>query len=359
LSEPDVEGRRGRSYLDRVDSEPPPQATLARAVRHVDDILAQAIEFRTGARALLVADGRSALARLLLAAYRRCLPGAEVLDFDAVPPAEVHAAFERLVPRDLVVLIQSTSFRLDAYRIRLELFRRGLCVIEHPHLARMVGEGLAHYVDALAYDPAYYRGVGGALKQRLDRASTVELMSGGERLVFAGGLEPTKLNVGDYRGARNVGGQFPIGEVFTEARELGAVNGRVRIAFFGDAAFEIARPEPPITLVVERGRVTRALDSTRAFDEVLENIRADEGEILVREFGCGLNRALTPRNIVNDVGTFERMCGVHLSLGAKHASYKKPGVERESAKHHVDVFPVVEAVLLDGQNVFVDGEWRC
>jgi hypothetical protein len=39
-----------------------------------------------------------------------------------------------------VVLVQSTSFRMDAYRIRIELFKRGLKVIEHVHLSRMPGE---------------------------------------------------------------------------------------------------------------------------------------------------------------------------------------------------------------------------
>ena len=43
-------------------------------------------------------------------------------------------------------------------------------VVEHPHLARMPGaEGLV-YVDSLAYDADYYRGVGHALKQRLEQA---------------------------------------------------------------------------------------------------------------------------------------------------------------------------------------------
>jgi hypothetical protein len=60
---------------------------------------------------------------------------------------------------------------------------------------------------------------------------------------------------------------------------------------------------------------------------------------------------------VRDIGTLERMCGVHLSLGAKHAVYKKPAFNRRTARHHVDVFLAAEKVFLDGQTVFQGGAW--
>lgn len=337
---------------------PDPGTRLDQAEGHLRDILDLAIEHRPEASAVVVWDERSELARLLSEAYRRCLPEATALEFDGTPPEVILAAFERLAPGDLVVLIQSTSFRLDAFRIRLQLFKRSLAVIEHPHLARMTPEDVPIYIDALAYDPAYYRGVGRALKERIDRARTAVVESGGERLVYSAGLEPAKLNVGDYRDMQNTGGQFPIGEVFTESRSLEAVNGRVRIAFFGDTAFHVNRPTRPITLVVERGRVTDTLESTPEFEAVLANIRADEGEVRLRELGFGMNRALTHERVISDIGTFERMCGVHLSLGAKHASYGKPEIKRKQARHHVDVFAVTQSVLLDDEPVYVEGAWR-
>ncbi len=66
--------------------------------------------------------------------------------------------------------MQSTNFRLEAFRIRVELFKLGLKVVEHVHLSRMPGIQGEHYIDALAYDPAYFRGVGRALKGRIDAA---------------------------------------------------------------------------------------------------------------------------------------------------------------------------------------------
>jgi len=77
----------------------------------------------------------------------------------------------------------------------------------------------------------------------------------------------------------------------------------------------------------------------------------------VRELGFGMNRALTPERKVSDIGTYERMCGIHLSLGAKHGVFDKPQLKRKNTKHHVDVFAITESVELDGQRVFADGGW--
>ncbi len=306
----------------------------------------------------MVWDARCDLAIALSEAYRCCLPGALFIEFDGSAPGTVLTAFERLAPGDLVVLIQSTSFRLDAFRIRVELFKRSLKVIEHPHLATMRGEEALTYIDSLAYDPIYYRGVGNALKSRLDGAHVGVVDSGGERLVFPSGFEPAKLNVGDYRNMQNVGGQFPIGEVFTESRDLEAVHGRVRIFAFGDTTFTVNKPGRPITLVIGNGRVTDTVGSTPEFDGVLANIRADEGEVWLRELGLGLNRTFTPDRLVSDIGTFERMCGIHLSLGAKHGIYNKPNIRKAAAKHHVDVFAITESFTLDGEIVYREGAWQ-
>jgi hypothetical protein len=334
-----------------------PPAALAAAASHLGAILRHAIAFEPPQAALVVHDTRTALACALTAGYRANLPGGRFLDFDEAGPEEVHAAFAALRAGDLVVLVQSTNFRMDAFRIRVELFKRGLKVIEHVHLARMPGAQAGHYIEALAYDPTYYRSVGGALKERIDCAASARVVGGGAELVFPGGLEPAKLNVGDYRAMHNVGGQFPIGEVFTEARDLEAVHGSVQVHVFGDTQYRVNCPPAPITLEVERGRVVRAHASTPAFDEVLAIIRADEGEVWVRELGFGMNRAFTRTRRVDDIGTYERMCGIHLSLGAKHGVYPKPGFKRKDARYHIDVFAVTDEVWLDDAQVYRDGAW--
>jgi hypothetical protein len=333
-------------------------ASVDMAQKHLHDILSIAIEHVPPHAAVVVFDTRCDLAVALTEAYRRCLPTARFIDFDAVTPDTVLAAFATLAAGDLVILIQSTNFRLEAFRLRVELFKRSLKVVEHPHLSRMPGPQADHYIASLAYDPAYYRDVGTALKARIDRARSGVVDSGGERLVFGAPFESAKLNIGDYSEMNNVGGQFPIGEVFTESQDLEAVNGRVRIFVFGDTSFRVNKPEQAITLVVTKGRVSEVIDSTPDFDQVLDKIRADEGEVWLRELGFGMNRAFSRERMVDDIGTYERMCGIHLSLGAKHGVYNKANIRRTTARYHIDVFAVTEAVYLDDELVYRDGAWR-
>lgn len=334
------------------------EQNIVAAENHLRDVLAVAIEHKSSHAAMIVFDTRCELAVALTAAYRRCLPSANFIDFDRVSPDDILAEFAKLEAQDLVVLIQSTNFRLEAFRIRIELFKRALKVIEHPHLSRMTGQQALYYIESLAYDPAYYRGVGRALKARIDSARCGVVESGGEKLVFGSPFESAKLNIGDYSEMTNVGGQFPIGEVFTEAQDLEAVNGRVRIFVFGDTAFQVNQPAQPITLVINKGRVTDVIDSTPEFDQVMANIRADEGEVWLRELGFGMNRAFSSTRTVCDIGTYERMCGIHLSLGAKHGVYNKPQIKRATARYHVDVFAVTEAVYLDDNLVYSNGAWQ-
>jgi len=333
-------------------------ALASTATRNVRDTLTIAMEHASEHAALVVADDRCELSRLLAAAYAECLPRARVISFDLVAPEAVKAACTELSEGDLAVLIQSSVFRLPEYRTRVELFRKNVKVIEHSNLERIEPHELEHYVAALAYDPEYYRGVGHALKARMDAARSARIESQGETLHFDSPLELAKLNIGDFAGLKNTGSLFPIGEVFTEARDLEAVNGRVDIYGFADTTFRLNVPAVPITLVVERGRVVDARNSTGELDRVLSAIRADEGDVWLRELGFGMNRAFSRDRRVSDVGAFERVCGVHLSLGARHGVYKKPHLNPREVRYHVDTFVVTDRVLLDDEVVFANGAWQ-
>lgn len=346
--------------LSEINNEIKPLSaeTIDQAEKHLRDILSLAIMYSPDKNAVVVSDSLCPLAVTLTEAYKRCLPQATFIDFYAVTPDVVTATLATLQPDDLVVLIQSTSFRLNAFRLRVELFSQSLKVIEHPHLCRMPGVEGNYYIESLAYDPIYFRGVGSALKKLIDNASRGMVDSDGEELVFDSPFEPAKLNIGDYSGMKNIGGQFPIGEVFTEAKTLESVNGRVRIFAFGDTTFSVNKVEKPMTLVVTKGRVTEVIDSTPEFDTVLANIRADEGEVWLRELGFGMNRAFSQQKTVADIGTYERMCGIHLSLGAKHGVYKKANFKRGNTWHHVDIFAVSHLVYLDDTIVYQNGAWQ-
>ena len=155
----------------------------------------------------------------------------------------------------------------------------------------------------------------------------------------------------------NIGGQFPIGEVFTESKDLKALNGRLRIFIFADKNYRINKPKNPITLIIIQGQVVACENSTPEFDQVLFNIRKDEGVVWVRELGFGLNRAYSKTKTVDDIGSYERMCGVHVSLGTKHGMYGKPGFKRRDGKYHLDVFVDVHSVTLGDEVVYKDDAW--
>ncbi|MDB4994695.1 MAG: hypothetical protein JWM74_2127 [Myxococcaceae bacterium] len=328
------------------------------ALRNVKDTLALAMEHDAARPAVIVADEASELARALLTAYREALPRASVVLYDAAAPETVQVALAALVSGDLAVLVQSEVFRVPNFRIRVELFQRGIKVIEHANLGRMSTDQIAHYVAALAYDPAYYRGVGHPLKARMDAAQSCRVESGADVLRYDCPLEIAKLNIGDFANLKNFGSQFPIGEVFTEARDLESVSGRTSLYAFNDTQMRLNIPDAPITIVVERGRIIDAIHSTDEFDRVLSAIRKDEGAVWLRELGFGMNRAFSRDHRVNDVAAFERACGVHLSLGARHGSYKKPHLNHREVRYHVDTFVVTDRVWLDEELVFDHGAWR-
>lgn len=324
---------------------------LESLVRNLRNLLVHALQ-RDGEPVLVLHDGRSPLSRLLADGFREALSGGAFVDVDAHPATEVLARVESLSPGGLVVLIESTRFELKAHRFRLFLFQRGLKVMEFPHLGRMAAEEIGTYVESLAYDPDHLRPLGRALKACIDGAARIRLVAGPDELTYKGPFEDAKLNVGDYTTAKQVGGQFPIGEVFTEAVDLEHCDGTVPIYAYGASDFSVRRLETLFPLVVAAGRVEAAPGAPQEFVDILEAIRAAEGVVWVRELGFGLNRAFSKELTVTDVGSYERVCGVHLSLGAKHAVYPKPGFNRRETKFHVDVFCDLERVEIGGRVVF-------
>jgi hypothetical protein len=323
----------------------------------VQSIVRLALGHPPGAAALVLFDRASELSPILAEAYAAALPGVRLMEVSEESRDAVLEALSDLSPGDLVVLAESTRFRLAEHRFRIDLFRRGLKVAEHPHLSNIRAEEIPAYIDSLAYDAGYYRRLGPELKARIDRAQGARLIGPGLELRYAGPLERAKLNIGDYSGQETVGGQFPIGEVFTEAQDLASVSGEVVLFAYGGSDFTVAAPEAPIRLSVEAGRVRGAENAPPEFESILEEIRNVEGEIWLRELGFGLNRAFTRERRVSDVGSYERMCGIHLSLGAKHAIYAKAGFSKRRVKYHVDVFAAIERAEIDGETVYQGGRY--
>lgn len=118
----------------------------------------------------------------------------------------------------------------------------------------------------------------------------------------------------------------------------------------------------PIPLTITEGAVPMPVGDSCAVPSslrtVLEMVNTVEGEIRVREFGLGLNRAMGRARPVRDVTAFERQLGLHLSLGKKHTVYKKPEISTKKSRFHIDLFIDVEKIEInDGEVLYHDGRY--
>ena len=334
---------------------------ISRATQNVRDILEYSIKFDPSLnRALVIFDTQDDLTNILTSAYRNALPNAQFLDFDSVTKDVILDIFAQYSPQDLIVMIQTSSFRLDDFRIRINLFKQGLKVIEHLHLYRNEPNTWESYIDSIGYDKNWYGTMGPKLKDILSNANQLCIKTQNNdqfaELNVPCGVEIPKLNTGDYTGMDNVGGTFPIGEVFTEAKVLESVNGSFWVYAFADAKFEIKMLNP-FEVKITNGLVTGYSDNAPAeFLDVLSKIKEIERPI-IREIGFGLNLAMTRENPLGDITAFERIIGIHLSLGEKHSVYKKEGISAHKARFHVDLFLQMDQVLVDDTVIFENGKY--
>ena len=328
------------------------------ASQNLTDVLRDVFLHDDSRTALVIYDLNSPLSSILTEAYRLALPNGIFIHFHSTDSEDILSQIDALHANDFVALVQSTSFRLSAFRIRIELFKKSIKVAEHPHLGRMTQDTeVNYYINALAYDKKYYHHTGHTLKNMINEAEGAVIKSGNQKLIYRDGFEASKINIGDYREMKNTGGQFPIGEVFTESKDLTSLNGKTNIIAFGDTNYKVNIPTTPITIVIENGHLVRTENSTSEFEAVLTMIKEEEGVVWVRELGLGLNRAFSKDRHVSDMGTFERMCGLHLSLGAKHGIYAKEGMKRNSGKFHIDVMIDTDTLTIDDTVVFDGEKW--
>ena len=335
------------------------------ATQNIKDILEYSIKFDPKIhQSLIIFDTQNDLTKILTDSYRENLPNATFIDFDNTESSKIIASFNDLKANDLVILLQSNNFRLDEFRIRIHLFNLGLKVIEHLHLHRNKPKSWKSYINSLSYNPDYYNKMGNFLKNKLSNCQNLTFQytdkNSSKKQIYElkvlEGLEIPKLNTGNYDQMTNVGGTFPIGEVFCEARMLANMNGSFWVWAFADSNFEIIFASP-FCVNIKNGLVDSwSENAPKEFVEVVEKVKQTERPI-IREIGFGLNSAIEKANPLGDITAFERIVGVHLSLGEKHSVYKKAGIITHKTRFHIDLFVLVDQVLVDNVVIFENGKY--
>ena len=94
------------------------------ASQNLTDVLRDVFLHDNNSTALVIYDLDSPLSVILTDAYRIALPKGKFVNFHETDTEEIMAQMESLKGGDFVALVQSTSFRLSAFRIRIELFKK-------------------------------------------------------------------------------------------------------------------------------------------------------------------------------------------------------------------------------------------
>lgn len=257
----------------------------------------------------------------------------------------------------IVILVQSTNFRLSTFRIRLELFHRWVHVIEHNHLAYIPDNQFETFARSLEYRTPEYTSLEASFASMLENAKTIEIISPLWNNLSFWSVEKIRGNTGNYTNVINKWGTFPIGEVFTEARDLDSVNGTCLVDTFPNLDFSIEVVEP-FELVIKDWRVLRSENFPEKFQRLYDLIVQFEWEVRVRELGFGLNPAISTTTPLKDINFHERKLWIHLSLWKKHGIYGKKLPKTELQRFHIDVFLDIEKVCIDGKNIYQDNCWK-
>ena len=326
---------------------------------HLQNILYQNYQVSPSTFILLVYDEQCTLAQLLADGYKEVINSFshKALNFHQYTEEQILAEFQQFPPKSLVILVQSASFRMTKHRLRADLFRQGHMVIEHVRLSFNTEEEMPNYINSLQYDTPYYVKMSNRIEKLLSSTVPIIYQSGeGLQLEINSSYEKPIKNTGDFSSQATASTGFPIGEIFTEAKDLTAVNGSIHVFAFPTTDHKTFWAEP-FTVTIKDGCVVSHTGPSE-FEEILQKIKSEEQDkVQIREIGFGLNRALGYNKRITEPTSFERFAGVHFSLGLKHAMYRKKIPKQIYQKYHVDIFCKVETIMIGDTVVFEKGEY--
>lgn len=327
---------------------------------HLHNILHQNYRISKDCFILLIYDTDSSLAKLLSETYMKEIQSNphQNINFPIVDESVVEEAITSLPPHSLVILVQSLSFRMTKHRLRADLFRAGHMVVEHARLALNMDEEIQNYIGSLRYDTPYYVQATTVMEKLMQENTQLRIESGQDLVLEINSpLEKPLKNTGDFSDNPIVAAGFPIGEIFTEAKELDKMNGSVLV--FGFPTLEHKTHFcTPFEVQIKDGCVV-SHNGPGLFADILQRIASEEvnAAVQVREIGFGLNRGIGFEKTLHEPTSFERFAGMHFSLGLKHAMYGKKLGRKVYQKYHIDIFCKVKNVFIGDTQIINDGKY--
>ena len=310
---------------------------------------------------VLVYDTQSYLSKIIWESYTKNMQSfkdARIYIFEEHEKTELKDMLLSLPEDASVFLVQSTSFRLDDFRIRLNLNNAWVGCLEHAHLWYMKEDQIENYIDSLEYNTPYYEMLSDKMKDIFEMWDTLEMKTkDGSVLRAEWWFEEMKRNTGDYTNKRRWWG-FPIWENFTEALDFERVNGCFSVYAYPDETFQVQFCEPFRVEIKNSILTCNDEKCPSEFMQILEKIRLGEGwKVFVRELWFGMNTWISKEKRLSDVGAFERVSWFHLSLWKKHNIYRKKFHKDITQRFHIDIFPDVESIAVDGKLIFAEGKY--
>lgn len=308
-------------------------------------------------KVVLIYDNESTLSRLISSWYIENLknyPNSEIIEYASMTQEKLKEKILSLESYSTVIMVESTNFRLEEFRIRLSLQHRTIAWIEHNHLKYIKDNQIKTYLEAISYHSPYFQKVSDFLKEKNDKWNTMKIVSSyWSVLTLEWWFEDMKQNTWNFSLDSRYW-TYPIWENFSEVKDFSCVNWEMYIKAYPGENLEMIFPKEPFKIEVKESLITCDREKTpESFLSIIDKIKLSEnGEVMMRELWFWLNRAITREKTLTDVNQFERISGFHLSLWKKHNIYRKKFHKDIVQRYHIDIFPEVSQIYIDDELIF-------
>ena len=261
-----------------------------------------------------------------------------------------------LKPKDIVILIQSSSFRVSKYRWRNELCDKGLKVLEFNQTSKILENEYLTFIDSLECDYIHQKKIADFLISKIDKSQKIKFVSKNNLICeYEGKMDECLRNIGELWNQTNWSSKFPIGEIISEGLDLSILNGEIEVYAYPKLENQTTKFCEPFNIKIENGFAV-SHNGEKEFDKIWKLLKTEneEQKIFVRELGFGLNRFI--KNRIGDCISYERQEGLHFSLGMKHGMYQKKLWKKYGKKFHqkfhIDVYVNILKIFIDDVEVY-------